>query len=335
MPPLMIETGLPASVVSVIGGNILDENGSLTTGHNFLAKDINEHGVIAGRAIYQDSVGSGNWFGGALLPVDITVVKDGESAAPDDGLIVEKTDTVRYRLAPNYPDTPVLFTNQIQWYWRILKWDGTYSDWTAYQNGQGHTFTAQPDDAGIYEVKVTLTTGATSQDFFLARREDDSYSRKKKGENDCFGVVDEGWQIDVRDEAKDGLGATAYAFRASNPPLPRRSNKCNLFVAHKASDGGATVPWINGVWPFSSYPPVANQWAGTEVKNIPNWTLLGPQTYPQPGFVIARGVPGGTGHTGIIGYDGAWISAGSKDVNRNADLRNSFYQPARFRKYAP
>jgi len=72
--------------------------------------------------------------------------------------------------------------------------------------------------------------------------------------------------------------------------------------------------------------------------------LLVRATYPQPGWVIARGVIGGTGHRGIIGYDGAWINAGATEVNRKADLRNAYYNdedpvtpegPARFRKYSP
>jgi hypothetical protein len=277
-----------------------------------------------------------------LLPVEVKVVKEGEAAAPEDGLVVKKSDTVRYRLSPGLPDAPLLLEDKIQWHWRILKWDGTYSGWTAYQNGQGHTFIAQPEDAGIYEVKATVE----GQDFFLKRAKDDPHSAKKKDENDCFGVVEGQWQIDVRDEAKKNLGSKAYAKAAANPPLGIGKWKCNLFVAHKATDGGAVVPWINGgsYYIGTTYPPVANQWAGTEVKHIPNWTLLPRETYPQPGWVIARGVAGGIGHVGVIGYDGAWISAGGTDVNRNADLREAYYNdedpatpegPARFRKYSP
>ncbi|MBK1835458.1 hypothetical protein JIN78_15415, partial [Roseibacillus ishigakijimensis] len=275
-----------------------------------------------------------------LLPVDISVTKEGEAAAPEDGLVVKKTDTVRYRLSPGLPDAPLLLEDKIQWHWRVLKWDGTYSAWTAYQDGQGHTFTAQPEDAGIYEVKATID----GQDFFLKRKKDDPHSAKKKDENDCFGVVDEQWQIDVRHEAKRNLGSKAYAKAVANPPFKAGSWKCNQFVGDKATDGGATVPKINGNNPFRKHYPIANQWSETNPKHIPNWTLLARATYPQPGWVIARGVTGGTGHTGIIGYDGAWINAGATEVNRKADLRNAYYNeedpatpegPARFRKYNP
>lgn len=274
-----------------------------------------------------------------LLPVDIKVVKEGEAAALEDGLVVKKTDTVRYRLSPGLPDAPLLLEDKIQWHWRILKWDGTYSGWTAYENGQGYTFTAQPEDAGIYEVKATMD----GQDFFLKRSKDDPHSAKKKDENECFGVVDEQWQINVRNQAKANLGSVAYAFAVANENVGKKEYKCNLFVGHKATNGGAIVPKINGRNPFSKYYPIANQWAGTQVANIPGWILLSVNTYPQPGYVVARGAPGGIGHTGIVDYDGAWIGAGTFNVNRKADLRNdislrsgtSTYQPARFHKYTP
>ncbi len=274
-----------------------------------------------------------------FVPVEVKMVKKGETTAPEDGLIVKKTDTVRYRLSPGLPDAPLLLEDKIQWHWRILKWDGTYGNWTAYTNGKGHTFTAQPQDAGIYEVKATME----GQDFFLKRAKDDSHSAKKKDENECFGVVDQDWQINVRNQAKANLGSVAYAFAVANDNVDEDQYKCNLFVGHKATDGGAIVPKINGNNPFNTYYPIANQWAGTQVVNIPGWVLLPANTYPQPGYVVARGVAGGTGHTGIVDYDGAWIGAGTFNVNRNADLRNDIslrsgtttYQPARFHKYTP
>lgn len=42
---------------------------------------------------------------------------------------------------------------------------------------------------------------------------------------------------------------------------------------------------------------------------------------------------GGIGHTGIVDYDGAWISAGTTNVNRVADVRT--YIPSRIRNYTP
>jgi len=142
-----------------------------------------------------------------LLPVEIRVVKEGEAAAPEDGLVVKKTDTVRYRLSPSLPDAPLLFADKIQWHWRILKLDGSYGEWTAYRDGQGHTFTAQPEDAGIYEVKATVE----GQDFFFSRKSDARHADSSIGEvqeihkkdaHDCLGVVDKDWQIKLRNAAQ-------------------------------------------------------------------------------------------------------------------------------------
>jgi hypothetical protein len=279
-----------AEFFAIGGGNwIVDNRPGLFTSHTH--QKTPEAGNVAGP------------LEAILLPVDIKVVKEGETTAPEDGLIVKKTDTVRYRLSPGLPDAPLLLEDKIQWHWKILKWDGTYSGWTAYEDGQGHTFTAQPEDAGIYEVKATVD----GQDFFLKRAKDDPHSAKKKDENECFGVVDEQWQINVRNQAKANLGSVAYAFAVANENVGKKEYKCNLFVGHKATNGGAIVPKINGRNPFSKYYPIANQWAGTQVANIPGWILLPVNTYPQPGYVVARGAPGGIGHTGIVDYDGAWM----------------------------
>lgn len=272
--------------------------------------------------------------------MEVSVLEEGTATAPEDGLVVKKTDIVRYRLSPSLQDKPVILENKVQWYWRILKWDGTYEEWKPFQNGKGHTFAVRPKDSGIYEIKATLD----GHDFFFRRKKDDSYSEKQKGENDCIGVVDEQWQIDVRHEAKRNLGSKTYAKAAVNPPFKAGSWKCNQFVGDKATDGGAIVPNINGYNPFRKHYPLANQWSGTNPKQIPDWTLLARETYPQPGWVVARGVTGGTGHTGIIGYDGAWISAGRTQVHRHVDLRHAYYndedpttpqEPARFIKYNP
>ena len=276
-----------------------------------------------------------------LEPVDIEVFNEETCEAPADGLVTLKTETLRYRLLRYVWETPVLLADKLQWYWRILKWDGTYSDWTAYQNGQGHTFAAQPITAGIYEVKAKLG----DLEFFLERFGDDPHSTKKRGENDCIGIADEQWQINVRNQAKGSLGSGAYAQDVAAGPIfggiDAGKAKCNLFVADKATDGGAPVPRINGIVGTSF--PFANQWSGAVTKPIPAWTLLPRETYPQPGFVVARNnAP--NGHCGIIDYDGAWISAGEFNVNRNADIRSPGYNdedpatpkgPARFRKHTP
>ncbi len=273
-----------------------------------------------------------------LLPVDITIRKKGEQSAPPNGLVVKKGDVLEFAFAPQYFDVNDNFESLITWEYRQMKLDGTFTDWSAFGGSTtGTKFELTTTEGGIYEVKAVVSTGGSSDDYFYDRDKDDKYSKHKKGENDCVGVVDDEWQQKVRDTALGWLGSTAYARGVRKHPIPAGPPggwKCNLFVGEIGNSDAFRIPWINGYLLVQSYPPVANQWAGVETKNIPNWTLLGTSALPQPGYVVARGLAGGIGHTGFLDYDGAWISAGRDDVHRKADLREETYQPARVRKYS-
>lgn len=210
--------------------------------------------------------------------------------------------------------------------------DGTYDAWTNIPGGFGHAVTVSMANPGIYEVKAVI--GGVDQVF--VRRKDGEHSPKnpkKAGTPDCFGVVDTDWQLALIAHSRSNLGSTAYAYALENYPLGEATPKCNLFVARVAAEAGVVVPWINkGTYGIKTYPPVANQWAGTLPGNIVGWAIAPASFYPQPGWIVANSDPG-MGHVGVIDYDGAWISAGPKNINRNADLRSPNYHPAigRFR----
>lgn len=55
---------------------------------------------------------------------------------------------------------------------------------------------------------------------------------------------------------------------------------------------------------------------------------------PQPGFIVIRTGNSGSGHMGILNYDGSWINAGPTNVNQAIHLSTG-YQPAVFRKHNP
>jgi len=267
-----------------------------------------------------------------LLNTDVVVLNDIETEPPVDGTVIEKTDKISYQLSLSISEVPVMLKNSIIWKRRQLKWDGTYEDWTVVENAKGHSYRENPANAGIFEVKAVID----GQDYIFKRSADDPHSSKKKGDNDCYGVVDEAWQVNVRDEAKEALGIENYAqgVKHSNVPKgPPGGWKCNLFVGHKLAASGVSIDKINGNNPFSKYYPTANQWAGFEVKPIPHWTLLPVETYPQPGFVAAYGRVDDIGHTGIMDYDGSWIAAGQFNVNRVPTVQT--YNPTRVRKYSP
>ncbi len=104
-------------------------------------------------------------------------------------------------------------------------------------------------------------------------------------------------------------------------------------------DAGATVPLIHGgggIFPTS--PPSAYDWYDVTVS-IQDWASLAIDAYPQPGYIISRPDPHypaarRDAHVGILDYDGSWINAGLKDVNKYPHLTNSDYQPpSGMRKY--
>ena len=141
---------------------------------------------------------------------------------------------------------------------------------------------------------------------------------KKRGDIKAFGVCDEQWQIDLRNQVltyvglpqytKAGVVAAQYGFSE----FGRRSWKCNVFVAHSAVRAGLTMPhnhhWLN------VYPPVANDWAnGTGIEG---WSYLGRDVYLQPGYVAGHPATMGSGHCGVVDFDGWVVAAGEHCVNR-------------------
>lgn len=62
-------------------------------------------------------------------------------------------------------------------------------------------------------------------------------------------------------------------------------------------------------------PPLANEWADRNVE-IPNWEVLDSTAYPEPGFIVAFPNPRGSGHVGIVDYDGWTINARELAVSR-------------------
>lgn len=199
----------------------------------------------------------------------------------------------------------------------------------ALADGIQYTYTTA--ESGVFQVKAILTVGETTCERIFERTGDDPHSTLKTGEPDAFGVVDNAIQIGVRNVAKGKLGSAYYAAVGSLPSwrdpfsLFDGQNKCNVFIADVCEESGADVdPPLAGVYLGS--PPSANNWAGMPDVNdpnapypIPHWTLLAEDTAPQPGRICASGFESGvSGHSGVVDYDGRWISAGPTNVNRKA-----------------
>jgi hypothetical protein len=254
---------------------------------------------------------------------------DWSSAWPSpDGQIIDKGTAISFN-ADVSNGTPDLPPNQPVWYIRQLQANGSFSNWQAFTGGaKGLDVSYAPTTGGVYQAKAVFEMDNAQPELHYIRPEngDANDPTCKAGQIDCFGVVDSTIQASIANTARSNYGSVAYA-RSTQwlPSYEMGSNKCNLFVAHKATDAGAVVQWINrSVWPpFNTYPPSANQWAGTQSTTrvgsstvIPNWSLLPASSPPQPGWIVAHPAGGGSGHVGIVHYDGKAVAAGRYTVNK-------------------
>lgn len=89
------------------------------------------------------------------------------------------------------------------------------------------------------------------------------------------------------------------------------SNEFSLVLA------GLVVPiqHVTGIIDTNTYPPVANEWANGNVP-IQGWSYIGSAVWPEPGLIVAHPSATGSGHVGIVDYDGEGVAAGERTVNR-------------------
>ena len=239
--------------------------------------------------------------------------------APADGLVVLKNSLVRMSLDA-LPEGAANFMN-VDWCTRRLRHDGTYTEWTLAAPGQVNASESiEVSEGGVYQVKAIARLQEATEEVYFLRSvdEDEAVGYYSAGDRDSFGVVDYNWQKLLRDSARQYLGQTSYAkssFVSSDDRFTFVQFfkwKCNIFVAHRAREVGLDVP-IQHIVSGRSYPPSANDWAGGTVVG---WDVVPENDYPQPGYIIAHPNPSGSGHCGIVDYDGEGIAAGTSTVNR-------------------
>ena len=292
-----------------------------------------------------------DWQSKSLFDVKVRVIRI-ESVelvgAPSDGLVVKTGDEVAIKVNI-FPFTYVPPDNEPKWYYQRLKSDGSWEAWASFgPPAYGKTYTHTTTMSGVFRVKTVLSVnGSVLCEKVYERKADEAYGREKTGMPDAFGVADTDYQITLRNSAKNWVGNTSYSVATNVAPwmgFPGRrakSNKCNLFVAHRAYESGAVVPLLGGSHGID--PPSANQWAGQDDTHVPfplfkqtdigDWTLL-VNPYPQPGFIVAHpsGISIDPGHVGIVDYNGKGIAAGAKEVNKIYDFIDG---KSGFRKYEP
>lgn len=318
---------------------------------------ISDHWLVDNRqgllALHTHSQGVNKVSGkkATLIPIDIAVYEKGTSSAPADGLVVKRNTEVVFE-GKGLPTGPEAFADgDLIWKTAKLKHDGKWTEYSKATKGSKVDYSCK--ESGIFRVKLRIKDKC---EFELKRKREDrgphpetgimtDWGPGRKGQPDAFGVAFWEPQIGVRNAAKNYIATTSYnslngvPAAYGFPAVPYGSPLCNIFVAHRAVEGGVSVPKINGrvlpgVAGYLFRPPVANQWAGiadtdhTTVgiqKELLGWSDPDLTGDPEPGYIIADPNPGGTGHVGIIDYDGQGISASSGNfVTRNMNTTNEF-----------
>ena len=191
-------------------------------------------------------------------------------------------------------------------------------------------------EAGVFAVRARTVCGTQSNEVEYVHREDEPYvaaiygrqGPNRKGGRNHIGVASSDGLLIIRNTALKHLCNAEYAVdqrldsRGDFSGVGDGQWKCNAFVADVAIEAGFPVPAlhvIKRIWPIpdSKFPPVANEWA-SGVPEIIGWLHLDEGAAPEPGQIAARLNPNGSGHCGIVDYDGWVISARRNGVSRNA-----------------
>ena len=252
-----------------------------------------------------------------------TVVRTGNirlPSAPEDGLVTLRGTSVTVSLDCDPQNAGSRLATL--WYVRRLRSDGSFESWQlAGPNYDGADAVLTPNAGGVYQVRALASAsgGGTDERYYIWETDENpATGLKKVGDIKAFGVCNEQWQIDLRNCARTYLGSTQYARNSAvnaqygYSEIMQGAWKCNIFLAHSIMRAGLSVP--HNCTMFNVYPPVANDWAnGT---GIYGWTFIGRNVFVQPGYVIGHPATTGSGHCGIVDFDGIAIAAGEHNVNR-------------------
>jgi hypothetical protein len=289
-----------------------------------------------------------------LVPADIAIL-EGIGTTPADGLCVQTGET--FKLDFNGKEREAyecrLPDEWITWQVRRLMYDGNFESWTNLVDpvsqelvkGCEVTASVPAGHFGCYQVRASVShdleysveiPAVRMRDATNAINADDVKNPKlAAGQPEYLGVANNNTAESVRNGAVRWLGSTAYSLVKNVETRPgwiynadtTDANKCNIFVTHVANANTAPTPY----WYYKFLPraPIArDDWYSEPELHIdldgPGWNYIGtwipilPVVGPLvPGMVVASHGLGTQGHCGIIDYDGAWINAGLKTVNKS------------------
>ena len=256
-------------------------------------------------------------------------------SAPDTGLAVVKGASVGVSLAIAPQISGGVLT---QWQTAKRKTRTLYDPWTLRAVGAPHA-TLTMGESGVFALRAVAIAGGGCQsnavEYVHAESESALPLLKEtlegpclSGERNHIGVASTQGLLVLRNSALMHLNSQEYgkymnlASRNGFAAVGKDKWKCNAFVADVSMAAGFNVPALHIVehpWPLeaSRYPPAANEWANGTVP-IAGWIYLGSNVYPEPGFVAGHPSTDGSGHCGIVDYDGWTISARRYGVSRKA-----------------
>lgn len=251
---------------------------------------------------------------------NVEVKKKGTGGRPSSGLVVKTSDQVTISVSVT-PSGIVGDKVTLEWYIRQMGSTGSYGTWTNISSESDEVSFDYTPSAGIFQLKAEMELPDNSKiTAVLERTSDDAHSSLKKGDPDAFGVCGDVHRYNLRTMACTNLGSTTWA-RATARTIPSTTftyiagtNKCNAFIYEMAINSNLIVPHTGGYLP-PYWPPSANQWGNGTFSLNSRWPAS--TASPQPGQMWARPAAVGSGHCGIVDYDGRMISAGSASINRN------------------
>lgn len=253
-----------------------------------------------------------------VSPKRISVCSD---AVEDVAVLVGTNLPMRVVVAPEGAGVP-----RVKWYDSKLRADRTYTNWREWSE-VGSSIIKQLDESGIYAVKARLIFPGpqwTDVRYKWIADENPVYGVCESGDDNHIGVASTFAQLKLQKTARSMLGSQVYALMTSLPArngfsaVGTRKWKCNAFVADAAIAAGLIVPVQHetGLVEDGRYPPVANEWANGNVE-IYGWQHLGRMIWPEPGLIVGHPAETGSGHVGIVDFDGEGIGAGEIIVNRH------------------
>jgi len=250
-------------------------------------------------------------------------------SAPATGLAVVKGAGVGVTLAVAPQISAGVLT---QWQTAKRKTRTQYDPWVLRAVGAPEA-TLTMDEAGVFALRAVVLAGGGCQSNAVeyVHLEDEPYlttleERRgpcRSGDRNHIGVATTQGLLSLRAAAVSRLGQQTYgkdvflAARNGFGPVKKGHWKCNQFVADMAMEVGFVVPARHRSRQGYDYPPLANEWA-LESASIIFWVYLG-DAYPEPGFIAARPSGAGSGHCGIVDYDGWTICARPHGVGRKAE----------------